>query len=70
MSQQDPQEHAMIFQGPATPSQFENVLVWRKKSRARAAAPPDLPEPRRQDEDIEPDSLDLYALSVGRVPVR
>jgi hypothetical protein len=60
----------MFFQGPATPSQFENVLVWRKKGRARAAAAPDVPEPRREAEEVEPDSLDLYALSVGRVSVR
>jgi hypothetical protein len=60
----------MFFHGPATPSQFENVLVWRKKGRARAADSPDLPEPRREAEEIEPDSLDLYSLSVGRASVR
>jgi hypothetical protein len=57
----------MFFQGPATPSQFENVLLWRKRSRrSPAASPPDVPEPRRESDEIEPVSFDLYALSVGR----
>lgn len=61
----------MFFSGPATPSHFENILLWRKKGRrSRAAVVPDVPEPRRDAEDSEIESLDLYALSVGRVSVR
>lgn len=61
----------MFFSGPATPSQFENVLLWRRKSRrAPVAAEPEVPEPRQDAEGAETESLDLYALSVGRVSVR
>jgi hypothetical protein len=58
-----------MFYGPATPSQFENLLVWRKRGRAKAttqAAVPDVPEPRREIDELQPESFDLYALSVGR----
>lgn len=61
----------MFFQGPATPSQFENVSLWRKRSRrTRLAVAPDVPEPRRDADENQPESLDLYALSVGRVSAR
>lgn len=61
----------MFLSGPATPSQFEPVLLWRRKSRrSRTAVTPEVPQPRRDADEIEPESLDLYALSVGRAPIR
>jgi hypothetical protein len=69
MVHEDFQELAMFF-GPATPSQFDNLLLWRKKRRAGLSAVPDVPEPRREDDEPALDSLDLYALSVGRASVR
>jgi len=62
-----------MFFGPATPSQFESLLIWRKKSRARvtaATAVPEVPEPRRDSDEVQADSLDIYALSVGRTSGR
>ena len=55
-----------MFFGPATPSQFQSLLLWRKKSRVEATAVPDLPEPRRESDEVQAEPLDLYALSVGR----
>jgi hypothetical protein len=60
----------MIFQGPATPAQFDNILVWRKRRRAKAIALPDVPEPRKSDDEVDQEPLDLYALSVGRTSKR
>jgi hypothetical protein len=60
-----------MFYGPATPAQFENISYWRKRSRRnRTAVAPAVPEPRRDVDELEPESLDLYALSVGRASVR
>lgn len=55
-----------MFFGPATPSQFQSLLLWRKKGRVEATAVPDLPEPRRESDEVAAEPLDLYALSVGR----
>jgi hypothetical protein len=60
----------MFFPGPATRAQFENLLIWRKRARPRATAGPDLPDPRRDNDEAVPEAADLYALSVGRVSVR
>ena len=59
-----------MFYGPATPRQFENLLVWRKRPRVQASEMPELPEPRREDEGVSQDSIDLYELSVGRTSGR
>ena len=60
----------MFFPGPATRAQFENLLIWRKKGRAPATAVADVPQARQDEDEAAPDSLDLYALSVGRASVR
>jgi len=59
-----------MFFGPATPSQFQNLLLWRKKDRAEAVAVPEVPEPRRESDEVQAEPLDLYALSVGRTSGR
>lgn len=53
----------MSFPGRAIASQFRILLPWRKRHRTEV---PDPPEPRPDNEEGTPDSLDIYALSVGR----